>query len=344
MTKQTRRLDLDLMRGLAIIAVITIHCMAQVLKLREVGSIAWVIGDVIDSAVRWAVPLFVMISGGLLIKKSTYLNIGEFYRKRLRRLGLPLIAWPIIYFVWYLSTGRLATVSDFFHAYILGKPVGGYHLYFLFLIAGLYAIAPILSAFVSVVSQRQVWVTCCAILTVTTASFHLNQLLKVPISYNAFSYFIPYVGYFLLGYLLINFKTRMPHQLILSSLASLITIVAISLLTYLTRAAGAGSPFYEYSSLTVIILSVSVFFLIQSVSNGLERVSNKLTQFVRSLSYCSFGIYLIHIIFLEDTIRLLKLDKASITTTVLLIPTTLLLSWIVVAILRKTRITRLLVE
>lgn len=342
--KHPRRLDLDLMRGLAIIAVIAIHCIAPVVTLREVGSASWLVGNFIDSAARWAVPIFVIISGGLLIKESTYLNIGAFYKKRLKRLALPLITWPIIYYLWILLMTRSASFSDFLHAYALGKPLGGYHLYFLFLIVGLYALAPIISAFVAIVPRRQVWITCIAILMVTTLSLHLNQFLNVPATYNAFNYFLPYVGYFLLGHLLIDMSKKYSHKLLVLGLTIIMIIVVICILSYLTMQHSGGLPFYEYTSLPVILLSIGVFFFVQEISYNLREIPSNILKVVESLSYNSFGIYLIHIILLEGTIRALGLKKENIITALLLIPTTLLLSWATVITLRRIKTTRPLVE
>jgi surface polysaccharide O-acyltransferase-like enzyme len=342
--KQPRRFDLDLMRGLAIVAVVVIHCIAPVVLLREVGSTSWMIGNIIDSASRWAVPLFIMISGGLLIKRAAYLNIGEFYKKRLRRLTLPLVAWPIIYYLWCISTIRPAGLFDFFHAYVLGTPLGGYQLYFLFIIAGLYVIAPMLSAFVSVVQKRHVWIICITILATTTLSFHLSQFLRIPVSYNAFTLFFPYVGYFLLGHLLINLKTRVPLKILFSGLMIITTTIVISTLSYFSMQSTGKLPFYDYASLPVILLSISVFLFIQGISDSLSTMSDSIINVVKSLSYNSLGIYLIHVIFLESAIQLLKFDKASITKALLLMPSTLLLSWITVIILRRVYVARRFVE
>jgi len=341
---QPRRLDLDFMRGIAIIAVIVIHCIAPIVTTHEVGSTSWIIGNVIDSAARWAVPLFVIISGGLLIKRSTYTDISQFYKKRLRRLFLPLIAWPVIYYLWYIITVKSTGLSDFIEAYLVGKPLGGYHLYFLFLITGLYVAAPILSAFVSRVSKKQVWVMCIMILATTTLSLHLNQFLRLPVSYNVFNYFLPYIGYFLLGYLLIDLKVRPSTKLIFSVIVTVSMVATIAILSYLTKTHLLGLPFYEYTSLPVVTLSVSIFFLLQVIADNLEKTPDSVIKIFRSLSSSSLGIYLIHLIFLQGTIQILKLNKASVITALMLVPFVLALSWITVLIFRRTKLLRPFVE
>jgi len=342
--KQQRRLDLDLMRGLAIIAVIVIHCIAPVVTMREVESASWIIGNILDGAMGWAVPLFVIISGGLLIKDSTYLKIDEFYKKRLKRIILPLIAWPIIYYIWYILTIKPADTSDFIHAYLTGKPLGGFHLYFLFLIAGLYAIAPILSAFVSVVSKRQAWIACVAILIVTAYSLHLSQFLNLSISYNIFTYFLPYIGYFLLGYLLVDLKTRFHNILTVSGLLIIAMASTISYLSYFTMKYDRSLPFYQFTGFTVILLTLGMFFFIQRMSDFLKEGPQSIIKVAKSLSYNSLGIYLVHVIILQGLIEALKLNKASVATALMLMPSTLLLSWILVIFSRRIKIIKLFFE
>ena len=89
MTDSNRRIEwLDSLRAIAILAVIVIHVSSPVVN-RAYGSnmTYWWIGHVFDSAVRFAVPLFLMISGAMLLTKEY--NLREFYKKRVVRVLLP---------------------------------------------------------------------------------------------------------------------------------------------------------------------------------------------------------------------------------------------------------------
>ena len=59
---------LDCLRVVAIISVIIIHVSAQNWYTTDVSSFAWQFFNLTDSLVRWAVPLFVMISGVVVLE------------------------------------------------------------------------------------------------------------------------------------------------------------------------------------------------------------------------------------------------------------------------------------
>ena len=105
---------IQVLRGLAIIAVVIIHSNAN-------GIIS-----VIDRPfVNFAVAIFIFISGYLT--KLSYSDIRNFYKKRIVKVGMPYIVWTIIYTIannkmevifLYLISGGGATPFYFVIVYI----------------------------------------------------------------------------------------------------------------------------------------------------------------------------------------------------------------------------------
>ena len=59
---------LDVVRVIACLAVILLHLSATIVMDRDLlGTVGWHIANVIDAATRWCVPVFVMLSGALLL-------------------------------------------------------------------------------------------------------------------------------------------------------------------------------------------------------------------------------------------------------------------------------------
>lgn len=83
-TKSVRQYDLDFLRVIAIAAVVLIHCIAAV-QFKPVNSAAWMTTNLLDSFIHWCVPVFVMISGALLINERAYKDTGGFFKKRFSR-------------------------------------------------------------------------------------------------------------------------------------------------------------------------------------------------------------------------------------------------------------------
>ncbi|MFZ4557738.1 MAG: acyltransferase family protein, partial [Pseudanabaena sp.] len=61
----------DKARIFAVIAVIVLHVSAiVVVGIKDFNDPQWWFGNIYDSMVRWCVPVFVMISGALLLSET----------------------------------------------------------------------------------------------------------------------------------------------------------------------------------------------------------------------------------------------------------------------------------
>src|SRR5512140_655005 len=86
------------------------------------------------------VPLFIMLSGALLLQPSKVNEpITIFFKKRLSRIGVAFVFWSIIYFAWnYYVNHVTLTVNTVIQAFLNG---GAYkQFWFIYLIMGLYLI------------------------------------------------------------------------------------------------------------------------------------------------------------------------------------------------------------
>ena len=65
-----RIISYDVMRIFAAVAVVMIHSVAEFIKDCPVMSIDYAVMNIIDSITRFSVPLFVMISGALILDEE----------------------------------------------------------------------------------------------------------------------------------------------------------------------------------------------------------------------------------------------------------------------------------
>ena len=88
----------DFLRALAIIAVVFIHFSADVAgQYRKIATPDWLSAAFYNGLTRGCVPLFVMLSGALLLNPDKTVSIKEVFSKRLPKLVIPLVVWSIIY-------------------------------------------------------------------------------------------------------------------------------------------------------------------------------------------------------------------------------------------------------
>src|SRR5258708_11246214 len=99
MPKSVERDDfIDVLRIVAAVAVVAVHSATTVVgAYGKVSGSEWWLANTIDAASRWAVPIFVMISGAVILDPAKYEGLATFYKKRLKRILLPLAFWIVVY-------------------------------------------------------------------------------------------------------------------------------------------------------------------------------------------------------------------------------------------------------
>ncbi|NOY73242.1 MAG: acyltransferase family protein, partial [Gammaproteobacteria bacterium] len=135
---------LDNSRILAVYAVVVLHVSADVVLGNDVGTEYWWFGNVYDSIVRWCVPVFVMISGALLLDPNKQENLLTFYTKRCSRIFVPILCWSIFFLAWFCLKSVVkdneVTSIELLKRLLSGKP--HYHMWFLYMILSLYLFTP----------------------------------------------------------------------------------------------------------------------------------------------------------------------------------------------------------
>ena len=99
-----RKAWLDYLRVIAIMVVVTGHVAADFYRMfGEISNAAWWLTNILAASLRFAVPVFVMTSGAVLLGKPYTLD--EFYKKRAVRLIPPTIFWNLDIWVCMLWMG-----------------------------------------------------------------------------------------------------------------------------------------------------------------------------------------------------------------------------------------------
>ncbi|MBR2832527.1 MAG: acyltransferase family protein [Oscillospiraceae bacterium] len=318
---------LDVLRCLAIAMVLLNHCVSRYIRTPAYyGTRTFVPLLMLNALSNIGVPLFLMISGCLMLESDSSRDIAGFYKKRLPRILLALIVWNVVYYVGPgLLRGRALSAGGFFEELI--NAGSAYHLWFLYLIAGIYLLTPFLKRVVDSCTGRQCWLLLLLMLLCPTIRPFLNQTFGIYI--NLFEpLFNGYIGYFLLGYLL--GRTELRRWMGPAALAAF----AAGFLLAVTQNYRASSPdgvqtVYNYgASITQYLMASAVF-----VSARLEiRGNGRLALAAEHGSRLTFGVYVLHLIVLEllwergspDTTPLLLIAYLFFVTLVV----SFLLSWL----------------
>lgn len=316
--KQTRDLRLDLLRIIAGVAVVVIHTTDPFVNKETLfGGFNWHIANILNSVSRVSVPLFIMISGALLLSKKE-IEIVSFLKRRVVRIGIPLLFWSFIYlFVYHLP--RLSP-EFFVTAFASGKVE---HLYFLIIMLGLYLISPVLTIFLRGASDREIKGI---IIYAFIYSFLLSLMHRIvpTINYqtNSLTLFIPYISYYLLGWYLKNHEYKgKVYKLfylfvslgLLNALLNILGTLADRTGVQILYSRGVAQYVYEPFSPLIIIETILLFIIVMNMNDKLKDYVSRYTGLVRHFSSTIFGIFLIHplVIRYVDIYLHLGIDEAK---------------------------------
>lgn len=315
----------DVLRFIAIFMVICIHCSDPFNVSPEARSNPefnfW--GSIYGSFLRPCVPLFVMITGLLLLPVN--MPIGSFYKKRLLRIAVPFLVWSVLYNLFPWITGVLGlspTIIPDVFAYAspdasqsLGDALKNIALipfqfntytvpmWYLYMLIGLYLYMPFFSAWVekATISQKKIFLGIWALtLFLPYAYTFFSDGLFGLCAWNTFGtfyYFAGFNGYLLLGYYLAKDVKEWSWNKAL--LISLPLFIIGYIATYIGFKAMTANPncteqemelFFLYCSPNVVLMTIAVFLIVRQVKFS----SPRLIAICSNITKCGLGIYLIH--------------------------------------------------
>ena len=295
-------IPVDLIRTFAIVLVIVLHASTETVtvfnQMSPEGVTLWWTTNIYDSLARPAVPLFVMLSGMLLLQPAK-LNesLGVFFKKRLNRIALPFVFWGIAYFAWRaFVNGETLTTNSI----VQGVLTGPYnHFWFLYLIVGLYLLTPVLRVLVAYI-KRRTFSFLMILWFVGTAIVPLLGLFS-DYSLNANVFIITgWLGYFLLGAYFLKTRVRPIILYTIMTLGYTWTIIGTYLIVG-TIGEHVSQFFYDAASFSMIGASVALFLLLSMVpSHTLEERFPRGNRVLRLISQNTIPIYLFHVMVLES--------------------------------------------
>ncbi len=263
-----RNFTIDTLRTIATILVVLLHVSSTYVRSGMSTStydLSFWVGNVVDSFSRICVPVFVLISGMYLLGKEETIQV--FYKKRASKILLPLIFWSILY-IMYGALVNYVRTNDFNFIGLMKNTAAGtpfYHMWY--------------NQFIRTQSRRSIWIAAFFFLALGMIyDYYLGQIVFF------IFWFISYLGYFILGYLLKGFISKISNTWLI--LTYIICGILISIATYYTVRYFNSLYFYNYLSPFVIISSLSIFLLFQQINFKENRLSK--------ISHLTLGIYLIH--------------------------------------------------
>lgn len=293
-----RVLYLDVLRLFATFSVIILHVAAQNWSHVALNTFEWKIFNFYDSLFTCCVALFVMISGALFLSKNV--SVELMFKKYILRIAISFLFWSTIYAV-FTSGDINSKIACFIK--------GHYHMWYLFMIVGLYMCYPLLNSIVKSGYSKYFLVlgfvfafllpdTLLAISDFgNNATVKIMTVLESNINNMNMFMVLGYSFYFVLGYYLYQISFDKRWQRVIIYLCGIVGVIMTVYLTYY-KSVKIGEPSQNYYSdfwISTMLEAVAIFVLVRS------RYENKQYhgKIIRKLSKYSFGAYLVHAFVIE---------------------------------------------
>lgn len=294
--KPSRIPYLDSLRSLSIIAVVLLHAAAWDWYLMPVTGLDWQTLNVYDSLVRFCVPVFFMVSGALFLQPERGITIQLVFRKYLPRILVAFIVWS----AFYAALGTYGPGGDGSVRSLLTRLVlGHYHLWFLFVLAGLYLVTPLLRPMVSNRTNAWYFVVLAAVFTLFMPLAQelpvVGDLVTQILETTQMHLVLGYTLFFVLGYLLSTVtltRKRVVLVMLLGIWGVLMTAGLTSLLSIWKQTPTA--TFYGFLTPNVAAAAVAVFVGVRALNTRKDPAGRAPKPIVALVGTLSFGIYLVH--------------------------------------------------
>lgn len=350
MITSNRIVKLDMARTFAILCVVLCHCSEMIytqqsVKVAELGISSRIFMFGTFTIGRLGVPIFLYLSGILLLKKTidSDEDIFKFYKNNLFPLFVVNEIWVILYKLYGVFVlNEKFIFGDLIRELLLLKNSTMVNMWYMPMIIGLYIGIPLLAKIVKSFSFKVICPIMLAIFIFEYIEPMLNVFVRI---FNFKETFysdmnIPYMGaayglHLLIGYYIYNNKLRIKKELLIFLfLANYIIILCIQLYSLSSESHYAYKVWYD--SPFLLICTACLFALFTRIDDNVinERMSNIFTY----ISRISMGIYFVHIIVIMTKIKYMGQIFASLSLeTAFLTIITIVLSAVIVGVLSRNK-------
>ena len=304
-----RLIYVDILRIISIFGVILIHVAVQNYFSTPVTLKNWQFMNIYHDLPRCSI-IFVMISGIFHLRPNkkdlSFKEEMSVIFKKIFRMLTALIFWSFLCNIGLILVNKEAvnvhSISIIFEKIIFGPSF--YHLWFLYMLIGLYLLTPIFRCFISNCKREHIEYFLILFFIIGTCFPLINTILKYSPVFTGKQIFFPaaevtgYVGYYIAGYYFAHYKINNKLRIviyILAVISILFTTLGTSFMSL--KQNGVNTALLSHFLPNTMFATFGVFLLIQQLYGG-KVFSDRMRSIIMNVSKNIFGIYLMHVIFI----------------------------------------------
>ena len=302
---ENRLSGISLLRIVATISVIALHTAGTVTTaVPQLEGGMFTFFNLITIAFCWAVPVFFMITGSLLLNPRKELTASKCVKKYALRMVLALFIFgiPFALLMLIFNQGAFSPVMliDSVLAVFTGDTFA--HLWYLYVLVGIYLILPVLRAFVKNAPKKDIQI-------ILAVLFLLDFILPTVSAYTglSFEFSIPFtypVFYLFTGYYVSSYKPAVLRNRALNTAVILLLTAAVFIMGY------NNIPLhcFSYTGPLTAVMAAAMFSNFAACAGNDKPAQSEL---IWKIDRLCFGAYLIHPVFIQFAYRFLKFTPAS---------------------------------
>lgn len=335
MIGKERIIYLDTLRIFSAFAIVWLHVSSQYWS-ESFYSIGWEVRNVCLSAVRWSVPVFVMISGALFLDIDRPFHTRRLYAKNILRIICAFLFWSFLSQV--VNTGFDVGLKALFILTINGPA----YLWFIKMLLGLYIFVPVL---IIIVSNRrtEIYYLFLSLIVVFIIPLLFDVIglysdpflhfLKGNYEITEINELIDFSSYFVLGHFLATSSICKKTRYIIYMIAVVcLAIVVLGVHFYSICSHLPSTYLYDYTNIFTLMEATAIFLY---AKENFKTVPISVLSTVMTISNCSFGIYLIHPFIMDLLGVVFPYDYTSFVS-VLVIPLSVMIIFSISLLITKS--------
>lgn len=299
---------LDLLRVVATCFVPMAHLCSNVInQTAGVLSADYLALNFVNSMCRWVVPVFVMISGVFFLDKEKECDPKKLFKKNIVRMASAFLFWSFLYALQQNllpAIGSHKEIPPFSERAFINDFISGeYHMWYLYMIALLYLVTPLIKVFTDNATKKQL--EAFMVLSFIFANL-IPMLLCIPFVKQFefdtvyddlnLSFISGYAGLYIAGQYMVRYPFRKKVRTFIYAMGFFGYALTAGLNLWVSvRNDDPAKTFLNVEHASTVMIAYAIFTFFQHVVSKVEFKESRV-KLIKWLSARSFGVFLCHVL------------------------------------------------